>query len=120
MPLFNELPPTVSEETEMTIPEPPKVLEVPNKWIPSPELRLWFYRVAGAVVPLLIALGFLTGEIAQLVLNIVAAVLAVGTPVLAGANTPRLTSGDVPDVSVKEAAENVDHAIVVGDVKPSE
>lgn len=40
--------------------------------------RAWAYSVMVALVPLLVALGLLTGEIAQLVLNVIAAVLAVG------------------------------------------
>jgi thiosulfate reductase cytochrome b subunit len=40
--------------------------------------RAWAYSVMVALVPLLVAIGLLTGDIAQLVLNVVAAVLAVG------------------------------------------
>jgi uncharacterized membrane protein len=40
--------------------------------------RAWAYSVMVALVPLLVAIGLLTGELAQLVLNVVAAVLAVG------------------------------------------
>jgi uncharacterized membrane protein len=40
--------------------------------------RSWAYSVMVALVPLLVAVGLLTGDIAQLVLNVVAAVLAVG------------------------------------------
>jgi hypothetical protein len=40
--------------------------------------RAWAYSVIVASVPLLVAVGMLTGDIAQLVLNVVAAVLAVG------------------------------------------
>jgi hypothetical protein len=40
--------------------------------------RAWAYSVIVASVPLLVAVGMLTGDVAQLVLNVVAAVLAVG------------------------------------------
>jgi thiosulfate reductase cytochrome b subunit len=40
--------------------------------------RAWAYSVMVALVPLLVAIGLLTGDIAQLVLNVFAAVLAVG------------------------------------------
>lgn len=40
--------------------------------------RAWVYSIMVALVPLLVAVGLLTGELAQLVLNVVAAVLAVG------------------------------------------
>jgi thiosulfate reductase cytochrome b subunit len=40
--------------------------------------RAWAYSVMVALVPLLVAIGLLTGDLAQLVLNVCAAVLAVG------------------------------------------
>lgn len=40
--------------------------------------RAYLYRVAVAVVPLLVVLGYLTNDTAQLALDIAAAVLAVG------------------------------------------
>jgi hypothetical protein len=52
----------------------------------TPEIRRHIYSVAIAVVPLLVTLGVLTGDVAGHVLNIVAAVLAVGSSVLARAN----------------------------------
>ena len=39
--------------------------------------RAWLYSVMVALVPLLVAVGLLTGDIAQLVLNVCAAVLGV-------------------------------------------
>lgn len=101
-----------------TIPAPAPALEIPNRWIPSPALRGYLYGVALAVVPLLTGIGLFTPEVAQNVLNIVAAVLAVGGIGLAFANRPKLTAGDFPGKSVADAAETVDHALVVGDVKP--
>jgi len=40
--------------------------------------RAWLYSVMVALVPLLVAIGTLSDETAQLVLNVIAAVLAVG------------------------------------------
>lgn len=45
--------------------------------------RAAIYRVAVAVVPLLVALGVFTNEIGGYILNIVAAVLSVGATSLA-------------------------------------
>jgi len=50
------------------------------------ERRRWLYQVAVAAVPLLIAIGFLTEDIAQLVLNVIAAVLGVGAGSMALTN----------------------------------
>jgi hypothetical protein len=40
--------------------------------------RSWIYGIVVSMVPLLVAIGTLTGDTAQLVLNVVAALLAVG------------------------------------------
>lgn len=50
------------------------------------ERRAWVYRVAASTVPLLITLGFLTDELAGIILNIAAAILGVGSSALALAN----------------------------------
>ena len=52
----------------------------------TPEIRKNIYRVATAVVPLLVTLGILTDDIAGHVLNIVAALLAMGASTLAWQN----------------------------------
>ena len=39
--------------------------------------RAWLYKVAVALVPLLVAVGTVTQDIAQLILNVIAALLAV-------------------------------------------
>jgi len=41
--------------------------------------RSWLYGVAIAAIPLLVAIGTLTNDTAQLVLNIIASILAVGS-----------------------------------------
>lgn len=48
--------------------------------------RRWLYQVAVAAVPLLIAIGFVTEDIAQLVLNVIASVLGVGAGTMALTN----------------------------------
>lgn len=63
------------------------------------ERRSWLYGVVVSMVPLLVAVGTLTGEVAQLVLNVVAALLAVGGGSLALTNL-------TPDNVVKVALES--------------
>ena len=60
--------------------------------------RSWLYSVMVASVPLLVAVGLLTGDVAQLVLNVIAAVLAVGGGGMALAN---LTPDDTIKVSLR-------------------
>jgi len=62
------------------------------------ERRAWLYSVMVALVPLLVAVGLLTGDTAQLVLNVIAAVLAVGGGGMALGNL-------TPDSVVKIAVE---------------
>jgi hypothetical protein len=53
-----------------------------------PATRKWIYGIIAATVPLLVALGSVSGEIAQQILNVAAAVLAVGGSALAIKNVP--------------------------------
>ena len=55
-----------------------------RNWLPV-QVRLWLYRVATALVPLLIAYGALDSTKAPLWLALTASVLATGT---AAAHTP--------------------------------
>ena len=50
--------------------------------------RKWIYGIIAATVPLLIALGSISGELGQQILNVAAAVLAVGGSALAIKNVP--------------------------------
>lgn len=50
------------------------------------EVRRWIYGIIAAVVPLLITLGSLSDEVGAALLNVFAAVLAVGGSALAIAN----------------------------------
>jgi hypothetical protein len=50
------------------------------------ETRLWIYRVIGTVVPLLVTLGITTEGIAGQIMNIIAAILSIGSATLAAKN----------------------------------
>jgi hypothetical protein len=54
----------------------------------TPSTRKWIYGIVAATVPLLVTLGTVTNETATAVLNVLAAVLAVGGSSLAIANVP--------------------------------
>lgn len=56
----------------------------PRFW--TMQRRSWLYSIASSAVPLLVAIGFFTEGMAQLVLNVVAAVLAVGSGSMALSN----------------------------------
>lgn len=48
--------------------------------------RLWIYRVIGTTVPLLVTLGITTEGLAGQIMNIVAAILSIGSATLAAKN----------------------------------
>jgi hypothetical protein len=54
----------------------------------KPEVRKWIYGIVAATVPLLISLGTITNELGTQILNVAAAVLAIGSSVLAIKNVP--------------------------------
>ena len=60
--------------------------------------RSWLYSIMVSLVPLLVAIGVLTGDVVQMVLNVVAAVLAVGGGSMALSN---LTPDNVFKVGVQ-------------------
>jgi protein-S-isoprenylcysteine O-methyltransferase Ste14 len=66
------------------------------------ERRAWLYKVVVAAVPLLVAVGTVSPEIAQLVLNVVAAMLAVSAGGMALSN---MTPDNVIRVGVKVEKE---------------
>lgn len=70
--------------------------EVATWW--TAERRAWLYKVAVAAVPLCVSIGLVTGDIAQLILNVLAAVLGVGAGGMALANV-------TPDSVFKIAVE---------------
>ncbi len=72
--------------------------EVFTKEFWSAARRGWLYKVAVSAVPLLIAIGIVTDDIAQLVLNVLAAVLGVGAGGMALTN---LTPDNVFKIAVE-------------------
>jgi hypothetical protein len=54
----------------------------------KPAVRKWIYAIIAATVPLLISLGSLTDEMGAQILNVAAAVLAIGGSALAISNVP--------------------------------
>lgn len=50
------------------------------------ERRAWLYKIAVALVPLLVSIGIVTGDVAQLILNVLAAILGVGASGMALVN----------------------------------
>lgn len=54
----------------------------------KPAVRKWIYAIIAATVPLLISLGSLTSEMGAQLLNVAAAVLAIGGSALAISNVP--------------------------------
>lgn len=65
----------------------PAVIGNPAKIIAQPRTRAYIYGVSIPLIALLVGLGYLTDGTAGLILNLVAAVLGVGTSTLAVANT---------------------------------
>ena len=53
-----------------------------------PHVRKWIYGIIAATVPLLITVGTITGDVGQQILNVAAAVLAIGGSALAIKNVP--------------------------------
>jgi hypothetical protein len=54
----------------------------------KPAVRKWIYGIIAATVPLLISIGTISGELGAQILNVAAAVLAVGGSVLAISHVP--------------------------------
>jgi hypothetical protein len=54
----------------------------------KPAVRKWIYGIIAATVPLLISIGTISGELGAQILNVTAAVLAVGGSVLAISHVP--------------------------------
>ena len=54
----------------------------------QPHVRKWIYGIIAATVPLLISIGTISGEVGQQVLNVAAAILAIGGSALAIKNVP--------------------------------
>jgi hypothetical protein len=54
----------------------------------KPAVRKWIYGIIAASVPLLISLGTISSELGAQILNVAAAVLAIGGSVLAISHVP--------------------------------
>jgi hypothetical protein len=54
----------------------------------KPAVRKWIYGIVAATVPLLISLGTISGELGAQVLNVAAALLAIGGSALAISHVP--------------------------------
>lgn len=77
--------------------------EIARWW--NAERRAWLYKVAVAAVPLLIAVGLVTGDMAQLILNVLAAVLGVGAGGMALTN---VTPDNVFKLAIEVPEEDED------------
>lgn len=64
-----------------------------DRWM-SESTRAWLYRVASAVVPLLVAYGVVADSTAALWLGLVGALLGTGAATLAAVHTPARRDGD--------------------------
>ena len=62
--------------------------DVPARIILDPKTRAYIYGISIPLIALLVGLGVVADGTAGLILNLVAAVLGVGTSTLAVANTP--------------------------------
>lgn len=62
--------------------------DVPARIILDPKTRTYIYGISIPLIALLVGLGVVADGTAGLILNLVAAVLGVGTSTLAVANTP--------------------------------
>jgi protein-S-isoprenylcysteine O-methyltransferase Ste14 len=65
--------------------------------------RAWLYKIVVALVPLLVAVGVVTQDIAGLILNVVAALLAVGAGGMALTN---VTPDNVFKIAVEVEEED--------------
>ena len=62
-------------------------------FIKDPNTRKWIYGIVAAVIPVLVILGFVSGEDTQVWLNLAAAALGLGTAGLAAPNTALTPTG---------------------------
>lgn len=74
--------------TEPTSRASARATQTPNKWVPSPEVRLWMYGILVALAALAAAYGIVTVEQGGLWLSLGAALLGVGN-LIAARNVPK-------------------------------
>lgn len=65
--------------------------------ITNPETRKWIYSIIAAAAPMLVLLGYVTNDAAAGIMNIVAAVLAMGGSSLAYINVPSAEEDSLSD-----------------------
>ena len=80
-------------------------------FIKDPNTRKWIYGIVAAAIPVLVILGFASGEDTQVWLNLAAAVLGLGTAGLAAPNTPPTAEppGPQPTIPAPEVHIYGDH-----------
>lgn len=66
----------------------------------TPEVRSWIYNVSMAVIPLLIALDVLSDDVAGHIALIVAALLGMGSNIVARANVTKPTAPSTLDEDI--------------------
>lgn len=76
------------------------------KWFHDPLHRKYVYNVVAALIPILIATGFLVPGVSDLVLVAVAAVLGLGSAGLASVNTPISDADSEPYMGSEEELGN--------------
>ena len=65
-----------------------RATQTPNRWVPSPEVRLWMYGILVALAALGVGYGLLTVEQSGLWLALASAILGIGN-LIAARNVPR-------------------------------
>ena len=81
----------------------------------TPEVRKAIYALVAALVPLLVTLGFLTGEQSQAILSSVAAFLAFFGSVLAIRNVaPNNPQGEFEDIEFEDVTEGTEPPHIPG------
>ena len=65
-----------------------RATQTPNKWVPSPGVRLWLYGVLATLAPVGVAYGVVTAEQGGMWLAVASAVLGVSN-LLAARNVPK-------------------------------
>jgi hypothetical protein len=66
-----------------------RATQTPNRWVPSPQARLWIFRTIAAAGPLVTFYGLASAEEVALWLGLGATILGTPAASLAAANVPR-------------------------------
>lgn len=81
----------------------------------TPQVRKAIYAAAAGLVPLLVALGFLTDEQSQQILSSVAAMLAFLASITAISNVaPNNPQGEFEDISFEDVTEGTERPDIPG------